>query len=266
MTWTRLPIAQFATPTLAADQFTSLRVDSTGALVTTGGGAGGTTTVVGNNTPSDTYSNPTDALDSWSLLGAWDGTQWLRALAGQIGTVSAANVAKILNVLSVGRYSSGAITLSNGEARMLQLTAEAWLRTCEQQAPTSEDNTNGVYAIQRKPLAVNTYAPTLFSQFGTDPDVSVKATPGNVFSVYCHNINAAARYLQLHNKASAPANPDVPLLTFLIPAQSAINITADFFTENGIYFSTGIAYGFSTTEGTYTAGAAADQFAMIAYK
>lgn len=32
----------------------------------------------GAKTPADTYSNPTDALDSWSLVGLWNGTTWDR--------------------------------------------------------------------------------------------------------------------------------------------------------------------------------------------
>ena len=32
----------------------------------------------GTSTPSDVYANPTDALDTWSLGGAWTGAQWYR--------------------------------------------------------------------------------------------------------------------------------------------------------------------------------------------
>lgn len=44
---------------------------------------GGSITVVGNKTPSDTFANPTDAIASFSLLGYWDGTQWVRWRAFQ---------------------------------------------------------------------------------------------------------------------------------------------------------------------------------------
>lgn len=138
-------------------------------------------------------------------------------------------------------------------------------QTAEQFVPGAEDNTNAIYAVQRRPLAVTTYAPLLFSQLGTDPDVSVKATPGTVFSVSCHNLNAATRFLQLHNKASAPANPDVPLIVIPVPTLACVILDESFFTQNGLFFSVGIAYGFSTTEATYTAGAAADQFAHVRY-
>lgn len=128
------------------------------------------------------------------------------------------------------------------------------------------DNTNGVGAMVIKPLAVSTYSPTLFTNFGANATLNVKATPGNVFSLYCDNLNAAVRYLQLHNTATTPAGAAVPLMTFKIPATSTLVLGTEFFSQAGMNFSTGIAFAFSTTEGTYTAGAAADQFTQIQYK
>lgn len=136
----------------------------------------------------------------------------------------------------------------------------------EQLAPAAEDNTNGIIAQQWKPLAVSTYTPSLFVDFAANATANVKASLGNVFAIYCHNLNAAVRFLQLHNTATTPGGGAVPRMTFLVPAQSAINLGAEMFTTSGVNFSTGIAFGFSTTEGTYTAGAAADQFTQITYK
>jgi hypothetical protein len=54
-------------------------------------------TINGNKTPSDAYANPTDALDSWSLLGIWNGATWDRWKSSTHGdnltTTSGANVA-----------------------------------------------------------------------------------------------------------------------------------------------------------------------------
>lgn len=191
------------------------------------GTAGGQAIVAGDNTPADNVATPTDAIAVQSFGQLYDGATW--DLWRGTSVAGAGNVA-------------------------------------EQLAPGAEDNTNNIIASVPKPLAVSTYCASLFTQFATDPDVSVKASAGNVFSFYVHNLNAAARYFQLHNKATAPAGADVPLLTFLIPPQSAISFGEEFFGQTGVQFSTGIAYGFSTTEGTYTAGAAADQYAAIRYK
>lgn len=201
-------------------------------------GSGGTTLIAGTQTPSDVTTNRSDAVDVLGYSMVFDpslgaGGLWVRWY--------------------------GSVALGG--------------RIQETQAPQYEDNVNGVAAVQTKILAVSTYAPTLFTQLGTDPDVSVKATPGNVFSVQCTNLNAAKRYLQLHNKASAPAGGDTPLLVFpLAPggaaavSDSMTLIGTDFFGTYGVFFSVGIAYGFSTTMATYTAGAAGDQFAAITFK
>lgn len=133
-------------------------------------------------------------------------------------------------------------------------------------APGAEDNTNNVIAVATRPLAVSTYAPSLYSNRGAAAAAAVKGAAGNVYAVTCANANAAVRYLQLHNKATAPVNPEVPLLEFKIPASSDIRIGAEFFSANGLHFSTGIAFGFSTTSGTYTAGTAGEQVTQVVYK
>jgi hypothetical protein len=254
----RLPLASFNTPTLAAGDFWSLRCDATGAVVTTSAGGG--------TTPSDAFANPTTAQTGWSLLGGFNGTTWDRMRSGQLGAISAATAALVLNTLPIGRYNSAAITMTDATARELQMTQEAWLRTCEQQAPQYEDNTNAVAATHWKPLAVNTYAPSLLTDFGATVTKNVKATPGNLFSFVCHNLNAAVRYIQFHNTATTPGGAAVPLLTFPVGVGAVLTLGPEFFTANGLYFSTGIAYAFSTTEGTYTAGAAGDQFTQVVYK
>jgi hypothetical protein len=136
----------------------------------------------------------------------------------------------------------------------------------EQLAPGAEDNTNGIYAYQWKPLAVSTYCPTRFVDFAANATLNVKATAGNVFSLACHNINGAARFIQLHNTATVPGGGAVPLFSFLVPTGAQTLVGTDFFTASGVNFSTGIAFAFSTTEGTYTAGVATDQFTTVLYK
>lgn len=104
---------------------------------------------------------------------------------------------------------------------------------------------------------------TAFSARLNDVDISVKATPGNLLSVSGTSINAGLRYLQVHNKATAPANPDVPVFSFPIPAGTAtapavVSLGRDFFGPGGHYLSTGIAVGISTTADTFTAATTTD--------
>lgn len=132
--------------------------------------------------------------------------------------------------------------------------------------PGAEDNTNNVIAVVQRPLAVSTYGWTLFSDLGANATANVKASAGNVFSIYCHNLNAAVRYIQLHNTATTPAGGAVPTLSFLVAASGVTVIDGAFLGQSGKNFSTGIAFAFSTTETTYTAGTAGDQVTFIHYK
>lgn len=53
---------------------------------------------------------------------------------------------------------------------------------------------------------------------------SIKASAGQLYWIYAHNINAGVRYLKLYNKASAPTvGSDTPRLTLPIPASTAGN-------------------------------------------
>lgn len=223
-------------PSLSDGQTVQVRVTSTGALVTDG--AGTITSVV----PGTGATNLGKAEDSPHA-------------SGDVGV-------EMLAVRTDTPASSGA----NGDYVTVNSDNLGHLWAREGYAPQYEDNTNGVGAMVIKPLAVSTYSPTLFTNFGANATLNVKATPGNVYSLYCDNLNAAVRYLQLHNTATTPAGGAVPLMTFKIPATSTLVLGTDFFTLAGENFSTGIAFAFSTTEGTYTAGAAADQFTQIQYK
>lgn len=128
------------------------------------------------------------------------------------------------------------------------------------------DNTNDIVASVNKPLAVSTYTPSLFSNLGANATLNVKAAAGNVYAVKVHNINASARYIQLHNTATTPGGGAVPLITALVPASSELLLGREFFGDSGIHFNTGIAFAFSTTEATYTAGTATDQMTFVVYK
>lgn len=51
---------------------------------------------------------------------------------------------------------------------------------------------------------------------------SVKAAPGQIYSLAAMNSNTAPRFLKLYNKASAPVvGTDTPVHTYMIPGNSA---------------------------------------------
>lgn len=109
-------------------------------------------------------------------------------------------------------------------------------------------------------------SPSRFANLGANATLNVKATSGNVFSLYCYNANAATRYIQLHDTATVAAGAAVPLYSFPVYAGLFTLIGEDFFSAAGANFSTGIAFAFSTTQNTYTAGTAADQATVVHFK
>ena len=107
--------------------------------------------------------------------------------------------------------------------------------------------------------------PTLFTNRAANATLNVKATAGNVFSISCNNANAATRYLQLHNTATVPAGGAAPVFSFPVYSGGTTIIGTDYFTTAGVNFSTGIAFAFSTTRDTYTAGSSTEQSTEILY-
>ena len=77
--------------------------------------------------------------------------------------------------------------------------------------------------------------------------ISAKGSAGQVYTIIAHNINAAARFLKLYNKATAPTvGTDTPVMTLPIPGNTA---GAGFVIDTGgmgIAFATGIGYGITT--------------------
>lgn len=265
-------IGRVEAPTLIANQGYWLTLDTTGALrVTTVGAAGAATTAI----PADNLAAGI-GLETLAFNFGFDRTNsnWDRATMGASAISSAAAVTGaetagllgVQNVAPMAMFNSPDIVIAAAGTAVLQATSAGFLRTTEQFAPGAEDNTNAIIAVVHKPLAVSTYVPSRFVDFAANATANIKATAGNVFSFSCHNLNAAARFFQLHNTETTPAGGAVPLLTFLVPAGTMIIVGNDFFTQTGLNFSTGIAFGFSTTEGTYTAGAAGDQFSQVTFK
>lgn len=96
----------------------------------------------------------------------------------------------------------------------------------------------------------------LLSAAATTNATSVKASVGRVYKIRGYNAKAAAVYLKLYNKASAPTvGTDTPVATIYLPASSSFEIDFD---GLGMSFSAGIAYALTL------AGADADTTALVA--
>ena len=194
-----------------------------------------------------------------------------QATAANLNAQVVGNVASLAtdsgNPVKIGGvYNTSAPAPTNGQRVDLQMDSAGNEKMAEQFAPVAEDNTNGVYAEAIKPLATSTYSWTTFQNLGANATLNVKASSGNVKSLYCHNVSGAIRYIQLHNTATTPGGGAVPAFTFLVPIGGTVFVDGAWFGENGYNFSTGIAFACSTTEATYTAATATDHVTQLMYK
>lgn len=99
----------------------------------------------------------------------------------------------------------------------------------------------------------------LISLGSTNANV-VKATPGNLYNIIVTNLNAAARYLKLYDKATAPTvGTDVPVWTILIPGTATAGVGAGIVipVDLGLGFANGIGIALTTGVATADTGAVA---------
>jgi hypothetical protein len=89
--------------------------------------------------------------------------------------------------------------------------------------------------------------------------VSVKGSAGQLYWLYCHNVNPAVRFIKFYNKASAPviaSDAALLVLTLPIPASTAGN-GFSLSLPHPVVFSTGIAFAITTGVGDTDVGAVA---------
>lgn len=105
---------------------------------------------------------------------------------------------------------------------------------------------------------------SLATGFGAVTKAVVKSSPGNVRAIRFTNVNAAVRYAQLHDKATAPAGTNVPLISIPIPAGTATAPgVVEYVFNPSVRFGTGIGWAVSTTQGTFTDSATASEHNVL---
>ncbi len=130
-------------------------------------------------------------------------------------------------------------------------------------APTLIDGSSGELNVSsRGDLLVRLSAAgglvaRLLSAAASTNSTSVKATSGNVFSIVGVNTNAAARYLKLYNKATAPTvGTDTPIATLYLPPTAVGGGQFSFdFSGQPLNFSLGIGYALTTAAADADTGA-----------
>jgi len=129
----------------------------------------------------------------------------------------------------------------------------------------------GIAKVAGSSFSGQVTSPSLDANFGAATKNASKGSAGNVFAAIFTNANAAVRYAQLHNKATAPVATDVPIYSLPIPAGTAnapgmLRLNEEDFGHGGKQFVTGVGWAISTTVGTFTdAATAADHTVHVHY-
>lgn len=94
----------------------------------------------------------------------------------------------------------------------------------------------------------------------------VKANPTAIKYLLASNTNAAARYLKIYNKTTAPTvGTDAPVHTFLIPGNAAGSGTNIPLPENGIELDKGFALALTTGAADADTGAVGSAEIIVNY-
>lgn len=132
-----------------------------------------------------------------------------------------------------------------------------------------EDSLNNLTATLMKPASGSQYAPLTYRQFHSVTTANVKPAAGNVYSVSVTNENSSPRWFQLFNTATVPSNGNSPQISWeLVPGTASSPFTRVISSDElapSEYFTSGIAFGISTLEGTYSPATATDHGCIVRY-
>lgn len=105
------------------------------------------------------------------------------------------------------------------------------------------------------PVADNFRRSTSTGAAGT-AGIVISSKPGRVYRLIAQNSAATAYFLQIHDKATAPVNTEVPIFVKRLPSSGEVEI--DLTNINGMPVQNGISIAISSTAGTLTLAVAND--------
>jgi hypothetical protein len=104
-------------------------------------------------------------------------------------------------------------------------------------------------------IAQSYASPNVFTRFGSSAGDTISGTPARVTKIYVYNKATSIRFFQLFDRTSNPTNGATPRISIAVGAGERLFLgIAQLGSNDGLSFPTGLAWGFSTTEATYTAG------------
>jgi hypothetical protein len=214
-----------------------------------------------------------------------DGTAALTTTGGRL-SVDASGVAVPIT------DNSGSLTVDNAGTFAVQIAANSSVNLA-QVAGTAVDTNSGVKSAGTQRVVLATDQPQLTNALKVDGSAvtqpvsgtvttnpaaattggatpgtfvsaastnatSVKASAGTLYGVVLSNVNAAARYLKIFNKASAPTvGTDTPVINLIIPGNAAGAGSNVHLGDIGVAFGTGIAFAITTGVALLDTGAVA---------
>ena len=194
------------------------------------------TSLVGHNASFECSNNSTNGTD-----GNWYGVQAVRSNANTVETatgVLAATPAYMWHV-NVGDYQYFRVRAtahtSGTAAYILKPGSYATEPIPAVQLTGTQPVSGTVTATNTTPTALNT------TSAATTNSTLVKSTAGTLFNLVVSNTGAAAAYLKLYNKATAPTvGTDIPVITIPVAASGMVSVP---FGTLGHRFATGIGLG-----------------------
>jgi hypothetical protein len=169
-----------------------------------------------------------------------------------------------VNTIPTILYNASPVARTEGQYSPPQGDLYGNQKVAESYSPNYEDNTNSVATTAVRYLANGAYSPGLLtSDYGATITKNAKAAAGLLTQAVGKNRNVGTRWLQFHNTATTPSAAAVPALSIEVaPGENKV-VGAELLSVNGFKFTTGIAYAWSTTAGTYTAGTLTDHDTQV---
>ena len=99
----------------------------------------------------------------------------------------------------------------------------------------------------------------------TNNQAVVKTSAGAVYAISCYNASSSLAFFQIHNKATAPVNGDVPIKSIPVFANGATVFGSDIFGAGGVPCSIGVAWAFSSTRTTLTLAVGSDKTSWVGW-
>jgi len=155
-------------------------------------------------------------------------------------------------VLAIGAVADETTpdSVDEGDIGVLRMTLTRFLKTSLGDLIAGENITEGFLAVQELSSATSTGKPSLDVSAAAEASSIPKASAGVIYSFTATNSSASARYFQVANSATLPADATVPIMSYYCAAGGTVSEQF----VRGRYCSAGIVWCWSSTAATKTIG------------